>query len=97
MNFESFFDFDVFGNIFSVRIEIVQNGRKQVQELQAPQIVLEQQFTALVQDAARSPIPTKITMSHQTNIYNEVQKKNIENSISFMNNAYCKANDIKGE
>jgi hypothetical protein len=92
MNFTSFFDFDVFGDIFSVRIEIEQNGRKQVQNLQAPQKVLEQQFVALIQDAARSSIPTKITMSHQTDIYNEVQNKYIENSITFMNNSYCDKN-----
>lgn len=87
MNFTSFFD--VFGDMFSVRIEIEQNGRKQVQNLQAPQVALEQNFPALMQDAARSSIPTKITMSRQTGIYNEIEKKNIENSISFMNNAYC--------
>lgn len=87
MNFTSFFD--VFGDMFSVRIKIEQNGRKQVQNLQAPQVALEQNFLALMQDAARSSIPTKITMSRQTGIYNEIEKKNIENSISFMNNAYC--------
>lgn len=87
MNFTSFFN--VFGDMFSVRIEIEQNGRKQVQNLQAPQLALEQNFLALMQDAARSSIPTKITMSLQTRIYNEIEKKNIENSISFMNNAYC--------
>lgn len=87
MNFTNFFD--VFGDMFSVRIEIEQNGRKQVQNLQAPQVALEQNFLALMQDAARSSIPTKITMSCQTGIYNEIEKKNIENSISFMNNAYC--------
>ena len=84
MNFGSFFNIDV----FSVRIEIEQDGRKQVRNIQAPQIALEQHFLALMQDAARSSIPTKITMSRQTGIYNEVEKKNIENSISFMNNAY---------
>lgn len=87
MNFTNFFD--VFGDVLSVRIEIEQNGRKQVQNLQAPQVALEQNFLALMQDAARSSIPTKITMSRQTGIYNEIEKKNIENSISFMNNAYC--------
>ena len=92
MNFKSFFD--AFGDIFSVRIEIEQNGRKQIQNLQAPQIALEQNFIALIQDAARSSIPTKITMSLQTGIYNEVEKKNIENSISFMNNAYCDSEGV---
>lgn len=87
MNFTNFFD--VFGDMLSVRIEIEQNGRKQVQNLQAPQVALEQNFLALMQDAARSSIPTKITMSRQTGIYNEIEKKNIENSISFTNNAYC--------
>lgn len=87
MNFTNFFD--VFGDVFSVRIEIEQNGRKQVQNLQAPQVALEQNFLALMQDAARSSIPTKIAMSRQTGIYNEIEKKNIENSIPFMNNAYC--------
>lgn len=33
MNFTNFFD--VFGDMLSVRIEIEQNGRKQVQNLQA--------------------------------------------------------------
>lgn len=75
--------------MFTVRLEIEQNGRKQVQKLQAPQVALEQNFVALMQDAARSSIPTKITMNIQTDIYNEVEKKNIENSITFMNNAYC--------
>ena len=85
MNFGSFFNIDV----FSVRIEIEQDGRKQVRNIQAPQIALEQHFLALLQDAARAAIPTKITMSRVTDIYNEVTKKNIENSVSFMNNAYC--------
>lgn len=39
MNFTNFFD--VFGDVLSVRIEIEQNGRKQVQNLQAPQVALE--------------------------------------------------------
>lgn len=85
MNFGGFFNLD----IFSVRIEIIQNDRKQVQNLQAPKIALEQHFLALMRDAAKSTIPTKITMSCLTDIYNEVTKKNIENSISFMNNAFC--------
>lgn len=92
MNFTSFFD--MFGDTFSVRIEIEQSGRKQVNNLQAPQIALEQHFISLLQQAARSSIPTKITMSHQTGIYNEIEKKNIENSISFMNNAYCDNNGM---
>lgn len=91
MNFTSFFD--VFGDMFSVRIEIEQNGRKQVHNLQAPQVALEQNFLALMQDAARSSIPTKITMSIETDIFNEVQNKYLVNSLTFMNNAYC---DKKG-
>lgn len=85
MNFKNFFG--VFGDVFSVRIEIEQNGRKQVQNLQAPQIALEQHFADLMQRASRSSIPTKITMSLQTEIYNECEKKYVENSISFINNA----------
>lgn len=46
MNFTSFFE--TFGDMFSVRTEIEQNGRKQVQNLQAPQIALEQHFLALM-------------------------------------------------
>lgn len=87
MDFTNFYG--IFGDIFSVRIEIEQGGRKQIQNLQAPQVALEQNFFALIQDAARSSIPTKITMKSQTGIYNEVEKKNIENYISFMNNGYC--------
>lgn len=90
MNFSSFFNF----NVFSVRLEIEQGGKRQVQNIQAPQVALEQNFIALMQDAARSSIPTKITMSCETDIFNEVQNKNLVNSITFMNNAYCDKENI---
>lgn len=76
--------------VFTVSILIDINGRVQHQSMQAPRMMIEQQFTSFVQQAAQSNEPIKITMSIKYPLYDEWHDKwqEGESSIVFSNNAY---------
>ena len=67
--------------------------------------MLEQQFVALLQQAANSTTPIKITISKDVPIYDNFDKKMITRvaSVSFANNAWekkykeCETNDTQTE
>ena len=78
--------------IYACTFEVEQNNQSQRTLIEAPRIMLEQQFISLVQQAAKSNSPIKIKMSRQCPIYNEFDNEwtEIENNIVFENNAYIK-------
>lgn len=82
--------------VFECTFDIEVEDRIQHQTVQAPRAALEQQFLGLAQQAAQSNKPVKVKMSRKVPIYDNFDKKWIEqeNFVAFANNAYIK---VKGE
>ena len=82
--------FQMFDDLYDVIFEITEEDNVRKQQMQAPQIIIEQQFLQLMQQAANVQIPVKIKLSRTEQIYDNFDQKFIEqeNSITFMNNAY---------
>ena len=82
--------FQMFDDLYDVIFEITEGDNVRKQQMQAPQIIIEQQFFHFMQQAANIKIPVKIKLSRTEQIYDNFDQKFIdqENSITFMNNAY---------
>ena len=82
--------FQMFDDLYDVIFEITEGDNVRKQQMQAPRIIIEQQFLQLMQQAANVQIPVKIKLSRTEQIYNNFDQKFIdqENSITFMNNTY---------
>ena len=82
--------FQMFDDLYDVIFEITEGDNVRKQQMQAPRIIIEQQFLQLMQQAANVQIPVKIKLSRTEQIYDNFDQKFIdrENSITFMNNAY---------
>lgn len=82
--------FQMFDDLYDVIFEITEGNNIRKQQMQAPRIIIEQQFLQFMQQAANVQIPVKIKLSRTEQIYNNFDQKFIdkENSITFMNNAY---------
>ena len=80
----------MFDDLYDVIFEITEGDSVRKQQMQAPQIIIEQQFLQLMQQAANVQIPVKIKLSRTEQIYDNFDQKFIEqeNSITFMNNVY---------
>ena len=78
--------------IYTCLLEVEQNGNLQSRTIDAPRIMLEQQFMNLVQQASNANNPIKIKMSRQVPTYNNYDDKwiNLEHHLVFENNAYIK-------
>lgn len=76
--------------MFVCTFEIENGQQTQDQTIQAPRIMLEQQFLSYVQQAANASHPARIKMSRKVPVYDSFCNKWIEreNSIEFMNKAY---------
>lgn len=76
--------------LFDVKFEITEGNNVRNQHIQAPQMIIEQQFLQLMQQAANLQVPIKIKMSRTEPFYDVFEQKTTEreNSIVFMNNAY---------
>lgn len=82
--------FQMFDDLYDVIFEITEGDNVREQQMQAPRIIIEQQFLQLMQQAANVQIPVKIKLSRTEQIYDNFDQKFIEqeNSITFMNNVY---------
>jgi hypothetical protein len=80
----------MFDDLYDVIFEITEGDNVRKQQMQAPRIIIEQQFLQLMQQAANVQIPVKIKLSRAEQIYDNFDQKFIEqeNSITFMNNVY---------
>jgi len=76
--------------VFICTFEIDANNVVQRQVMQAPRLMIEQEFLALMQSAANSDKPIRVKLSREVPIYDEFEKQWIkrEHSIEFANNAY---------
>ena len=88
--------FQMFDDLYDVIFEITEGDNVRKQQMQAPRIIIEQQFLQLMQQTANVQIPVKIKLSRTEQIYDNFDQKFIEqeNSITFMNNTYIQ---LKGQ
>lgn len=88
--------FQMFDDLYDVIFEITEGDNVRKQQMQAPRIIIEQQFLQLMQQAANVQIPVKIKLNRTEQIYDNFDQKFIEqeNSITFMNNTYIQ---LKGQ
>lgn len=82
--------FQMFDDLYDVIFEITEGDNIRKQQMQAPRIIIEQQFLQLMQQAANVQILVKIKLSQTEQIYDNFDQKFVdrENNITFMNNAY---------
>ena len=78
--------------IYECVIEIENNGNIQRHVIQAPRIMIEQEFMSLIQQAVNSPSPISIKVMRNVPIYDNFDNKWVEReySVKFMNRAYEK-------
>lgn len=83
--------------IYTCTLEVEQNGNVQRQTIEAPRIMLEQQFINLMQQASKVNNPIKIKMSRKVPTYNNYADEwvDLEHYILFENDAYI--HQTKGE
>ena len=88
--------FQMFDDLYDVIFEITEGDNVRKQQMQAPRIIIEQQFLQLMQQAANVQIPVKIKLSRTEQIYDNFDQKFIEqeNNITCMNNTYIQ---LKGQ
>ena len=79
---------------YLVMFEVTVKDKVQQQIVEASRIVLEQEFTRLVNEAANSLLPAKVKMSRKVPIYDPFDKQIIEreNSLVFTNKAWNERN-----
>jgi hypothetical protein len=79
---------------YAVTFEITVNKKVSYQYIEAPRIVIEEEFKRLVNQAARSREPIKVKMSRNVFIYDPFENQMIEreNSIVFTNKAWNERN-----
>lgn len=88
--------FQMFDDLYDVIFEITEGDNVRKQQMQAPRIIIEQQFLQLMQQAANVQIPVKIKLSRTEQVFDSFDQKFVdrENSITFMNNTYIQ---LKGQ
>ena len=81
---------EAFGAIYDCLIEVEVTGQIQKQMIQAPRMVIQQQFLQLVQQAANDSRSVRIKISGQVECCNEWtgEVKMRDSSIEFMNKRY---------
>lgn len=75
------------------------NSIIQEQTVQAPRIILEQQFYSIAQKIASESNPLKVTLKRKVQVWDQFDKKytDREYSVSFMNNAFIEVENKKNE
>lgn len=77
-------------DVYTCSFEVNVNGVVQRQTMQAPRMMLEQQFMSLMEQAYQDTRPIMVKMSRPNDIWDPFDKKMIrrENSIVVKNSAY---------
>lgn len=77
--------------VFDCIIDVEISGNKQRQRMQAPRIMIEQQFSSICQEIARMNAPATAKLSRIAKCYSEWNDNVVEREvyILFENNAYC--------
>lgn len=76
--------------VFTCTFEITVDGATQRQMVQAPRMMIEQQFLSMLQEIQQMRSPAKIKLSRPVDIWSQIDQKIIrrENSIEVANRAY---------
>lgn len=76
--------------VFACTFEIEVDKKIQRQTMEAPRIMIEQQFVSLVEQAANSTKPVKVKMSRKVPVWNQFENRwnDIEHCAIFANYAY---------
>lgn len=84
-----FIDFNEQFEIKECSFDIESNGRTDHQVMQAPKMVIIQQFLSLIQQAINTDIPVKITMATMIPVYSDkiAGYRNMKSMLEFKNNA----------
>lgn len=87
------FDFNNVGvfDIFNVTFEIEFQGNTTTQTMGAPQMIVQNQFVNLVEQAANATPPCRVKMRRTVDVFDEFGNKcnkSIEHFVEFKNNAY---------
>lgn len=84
-----FFDFNNQFEIKACTFEIDNNGSIQQQMIQAPKMIVVQQFLSLIQQVINANEPVRVKINTMVPIYSDKSGyRNMESSIEFKNNAY---------
>ena len=85
-----FIDLDQQIEMFACVFEIEANGNIRRQRIEAPRMIIEQQFMSLVQQAANNTTPIRVKMSRMESVWNQFDNVwvDVENSIEFTNIAW---------
>lgn len=81
---------DDFFNTFECTLEIYQGDDVQTRPVNEPVYAIQQEFLQLIQQAGQIGTPVKIKLFRDDPIWDpfEGRMRDVENSISFMNNAW---------
>ena len=81
--------------VFDCMIDIHTNGNEQRQRLQAPRIMIEQQFLNICKEIAQLNIPAKVRLSRVAKCYDTFNDKWVEREvyIDYKNNAYVESEE----
>lgn len=81
---------------FTCTFEITVDGVTKSQTMQAPRMMIEQQFISLLQDIQQMRKPAKIKLSRPVEIWDQFSQRMLrnENSITVMNRAYTDAEEL---
>jgi len=76
--------------VYEVTLEVNDNGRIQLQRIQAPRVMIEHQFLGLMEQASKVNRPIRIKMSRTEPYFDQYEQKNIpqESNLIFANNSY---------
>ena len=85
-----FIDFDEQFEIKECSFDIESNGHTDRQAMQAPKMVIIQQFLSLIQQAINTDIPVRITMATMVPVWSDkiVVYRDMKSTLEFKNNAY---------
>lgn len=88
------FNFGEQMEVFDCTLEVSVGDERQQQRMNAPRMIIEQQFMSLCQDAAQANAPVRVKLSRIANIYDEINDRwiELEPYILFMNNL-CRDED----
>ena len=84
-----FIDFNEQFEIKECSFDIESNGHTDHQVMQAPKMVIIQQFLSLIQQAINTDIPVRITMATMIPVYSDkiAGYRNMKSMLEFKNNA----------
>ena len=85
-----FIDFDEQLEIKECSFDVESNGHTDHQVMQAPKMVIIQQFLSLIQQAVSTDSPARITMTTMVPVWIDkiAGYRNMKSTLEFKNNAY---------